>query len=149
MKCNDGEFTKIIEWTPAYDRRHLDPEKNYGIHGMNLRFILSGPKGATQFLIYTNWMLLENRKRWDEQVDAYLCQPMPADVGYHAYTPQYDGQELISPSCECLDGKPCYYDGSGMNAEALFDEFVANGEDAVWAWLKEKYDDIGPKEVIP
>ena len=109
MKTTDGELTKLIEWTPAYDRRHRDPEKNYGIHGMNLRFILIGPKGTTQFLVYTNWMLPENRKTWNEKVAACLCQSQPADAGYYAYAPQRDGQEPLSQSCAAKDEKthPC------------------------------------------
>lgn len=140
MERVDGEFRYLIEWSPAWDKRDPDPKKDYGIHGMELRFVLIGSKGATQFLVYTNWVLPQNCKPWDEMVKAHLLQPMPADVGYHAYVAQREGQQPISQSCEYLGGKPCYYDGSGLQAEELFDIFVAEGEDAVWAWLRKRYD---------
>lgn len=47
-----GDRTRLVEWTPAYDK-----QPKYGIHGMELRFVLKGPEGATQFLLYTNWLL--------------------------------------------------------------------------------------------
>ncbi len=140
MKRVDGEFTYLIEWSPAWDKRDSDPKKDYGIHGMELRFVLIGPKGATQFVIFTNWMLSQNRKPWNEMTEACLLQSMPADVGYHAYVAQYDGQTPLFPECEYLGGKPCYYDGSGLRAEELFDEFVAKGEEVVWIALRERYD---------
>ena len=43
-----------IEFAPAYDKRHPDPQKNYGIHGVEMRWLLEGPRGVIQFLVYTN-----------------------------------------------------------------------------------------------
>lgn len=40
--------------------------------------------------------------------------------------------------CDIL-GVPCYYDGSGLAAEVLFDEFCVKGAPAVWEHLEEKY----------
>lgn len=45
---------RIIEVTPAFDRRDPDPSKSYGIHGAEIRMVLKGDKGATQFVLYTN-----------------------------------------------------------------------------------------------
>ena len=146
MKIREGLFEKIIEWTPAYDKRSEDPNKNYGIGGMTLRFTLKGPNGATQFLVYTNWKLKGNRHPWNKEVKAFIMEPTGADVGYHALSPQYEGQEPISESCEYLDGKPCYYDGSSLMAVELFDEFIEKGEDVVWNKLKESYEELIGKE---
>ena len=146
MERVDGEFRYLIEWSPAFDKRDPDPKKNYGIHGMELCFVLIGPKGATQFVIFTNWMLPQVRAPWDEMIKAHLLQPIPADVGYYAYVAQYDGQTPLFPECEYLGGKPCYYDGSGLQAEGLFDEFVAKGEEVVWSTLRERYDRLAGSE---
>lgn len=35
-----------IKVIPAFDKRHADPSKNYGIHGAEMLFILTGEKGA-------------------------------------------------------------------------------------------------------
>ena len=132
---------RLIEWTPAYDKR-----PTYGIHGMNLRFILKGPEGATQFVIYTNWLLKQNQEAIDGGVDRdfphLLCHPLPADVGYHSPRPLYPEQTVLSETCEYLDGKPCYYDGSTLNAEALYWRFVEQGEAVVWKELEARYWDI-------
>ena len=47
---------KIVKFYPAFDRRK-DPKGNYGIHGVDMRMILKGDKGAVQFVLYTNWHL--------------------------------------------------------------------------------------------
>ena len=143
-QCIQMEKTmeRIVEWEPAYDKRHSDPNKDYGVHGMNLRFVLKGPRGAVQFLLFTNWYLPQNRHNAFEKVSAHILGPLPADVGYHALVPQYDGQEAIEQSCPYLDGAPCYYDGSGLAAQELFDRFVAEGEGAVWSVLEASYKDL-------
>ena len=134
-----SEAERIIEWSPAWDKSDDDPKKNYGIHGMDLKFLLKGDKGVIQFVIYTNWQLPHVRKEWDEKVNAHLLQPIPADVGYHSPIPMYEGQEPIQEECGYLDGKTCYYDGSGLYAQKVFDIFVTDGEEAMWKTLEEEY----------
>jgi hypothetical protein len=93
-------------------------------------------------------------------------QPMAADLGYHSKTPMYEGQEPMGSStmkieedvtkeglerfqfdkqptgtftpCEFTDG-PCYYDGSGLHAERVFDILVSKGGEAVWKYMEECY----------
>ena len=47
----------FIEIEPAFDKRHPDPEKNYGIHGSEIRMLSRGEYGVVQFLIFTHRML--------------------------------------------------------------------------------------------
>jgi hypothetical protein len=142
----DG-FRRRIEFRGAFDKRHTDPSKDYGVHGMDLRFVLIGPKGATQFLCYTGLHLPHVReelfrKRRGEKYD--LGAPMGADIGYHAREPQYEGQSVIQDDCPYVGG-PCYYGGSGLAAEEFMPTFLAEGDDAVWTMLRERYDDVfGP-----
>ena len=133
----------IVEITEAYDKRNPDPAKNYGVHGVNLKFLVKGPKGVIQFLIYTNWMLPHNMEELKAKCDGHYCylEPMPADIGYHSYVPMHEGEAPISKSCEYLEGKPCYYDGSSLNAEPIFDIMVSRGGDAMWAELERWYHD--------
>lgn len=139
MKTEE-KFTRKIEFSPAWDKRNPDPKKNYGVHGMEMKFILKGEKGAVQFVIYTNWHLPHVSKEFEKDKNASLfLKPLPADVGYHSYVPQYEGQEKISDNCPYLEGKPCYYDGSGLKAMTLFDLFVELGEEAMWSELEEFY----------
>ncbi len=129
---------QIIELTPAFDKRHSDPSKNYGIHGVDLRMILQGKLGAVQFVLYTNWQLPHVTAEQNNRKGHLFCQPLPADLGYHAPTPQHEGQPS-QPNCPYLDGQPCYYDGSGLQAEAVYQTLLTEGSEGVWNVLKQKY----------
>ena len=138
---------RIIKFDPAYDKRDPNPHKNYGIHGVNLTFLLKGDAGAVQFVIYTNWMLphvtqeLLRKANSKQTIEAFFL-PMPADCGYHSLTPRYEGQEVMAEACEYTDGKPCYYDGSGLAAEDIYKRLVAEGDSAVWEELEEYYQQV-------
>ena len=136
-------FTKEIQFKPAYDKRHADPKKNYGVHGVTMRWILKGPLGAIQFVVYTNWQLPHvqaemNAKLESGRSHACLHNPMPADLGYHSPKPLYEDQSPMSGKCDVLDGK-CYYAGSGLNAEPIFQLLVEKGHEAVWTALEQEY----------
>jgi hypothetical protein len=138
------KFEQRVTFTPAYDRRHADPNQNYGIHGVECRFELIGAQGATQFVIYTNWHLPEVTKELDRrpvsrEFPHYGCHPLPADLGYHRATPAYEGQASLTEECEFVGGHPCYYDGSGLQAQDLFDTFTREGDAAVWRELERFY----------
>ncbi len=139
------EFKKIVEWQPAFDKRHDDPEKNYGIHGMELRFVLKGPEAATQFLIYTNWLMKHCQQEADrlhhDRFPHLVCHPLPVDVGYHSLRRVEPNQEPHD-ECEYLDGRRCYYDGSSNLALDLYWRFVAGGDAVVWRELEERYWDV-------
>lgn len=138
------ELKRDIYFTAAYDKRHPDPGKNYGIHGAEMRFVLSGDEGAVQFLLYTNWYLphvtreLESKR--DGKYNYFL--PMPADIGYHSPKPIYEGQEVMAETCEYLGGKPCYYDGSGLQAEVYFEVLVSEGGEALWKKMEHYYHEL-------
>ena len=140
---------RIVEFTPAFDKRNSDPNKNYGIHGVDLRMILKGNKGAVQFILYTNWYLphVQKELNWKATKEGILSiecflNPMPADLGYHSLTPHYEGQSIASESCQYLDGKPCYYGGSGLNAERIYNVLLEEGSDGVWRELEDYYNHL-------
>lgn len=125
-------FTREIVFEPAWDRRHEDPSKNYGIHGVTIRFHLKGPKGVIQFVLFTGWYLPECRVE--------NTPPFPADLGYHSPVPLRDWQEQpITESCDLLDGRPCYYDGSGLQADRIYDVLLREGSEGVWRELEIHY----------
>lgn len=149
---------KIVEFAPAFDKRNPDPSKNYGIHGVELRMILKGDKGAVQFVLYTNWHLPHVQQelvtKCHRQGGPSLIggspwcsnEPMPADLGYHSPIPRYDGQGICTESCGYLDGKPCYYDGSGLNAKKVYEVLLEKGSDGVWEYLQDFYDELFGEE---
>lgn len=139
---------KIVSFSPAFDKRHADPAKNYGIHGVDIRFVLKGKSGAVQFLIYTNWHLPKVQNEMNAHAlrscDKYAIEsllPMPADFGYHSKCQQYEGQESITDSCEYCDGQPCYYDGSSLYAETVYKRLVQEGDSGVWDELQKYYEE--------
>lgn len=147
---------RIIEFDPAFDRRDPVPSKNYGIHSVTLRFILKGELGAVQFIVYTNWHLPSVTKERDlkaltEPLDQIqlnvLFRPMAADLGYHSRKPMYDDQEMLSDKCPVLDGV-CYYDGSGLNAQPVFEILLKEGGEGVWSRLEEEYHTVFEAEAV-
>ena len=148
---------RIVRFLPAFDRRHPDPSKNYGIHGVEMVMYVAGPEGATQFKLFTNWHLpevqIETEARAcsrgtdylnpgkDKCMCIVLARPMAADLGYHRKTPAYADQRPIGDgACEWTSGD-CYYDGSGLNAERIFETLVREGDEAVWQALEEYYEE--------
>jgi hypothetical protein len=133
---------RITTVYPAYDKRNPDPTKNYGIHSAELKMVLKGELGAVQFLLYTGWYLehvareLYSNQRRDYEYSYFT--PQPADLGYHSTTPRYEGQPP-SDECEYLEGKPCYYDGSSLNARKPYELLITLGSEAVWKYLEEYY----------
>jgi len=148
---------RIVEFNPAFDKRK-DPKGNYGIHGGNMRMLLKGDKGVVQFLLYTNWhlphvsdeldnkILMDGRQGKLSEYSFSIFHPLPADLGYHSSVPQYEGQSIASDSCEYLDGKPCYYDGSGLGAERIYEVLLKEGSDGVWRELEDYYNMIFESE---
>lgn len=140
-------FTKIVELTPAFDKRDKNPAKNYGIHNVELRMILRGPLGATQFVLYTNWQLphvtqemIDDNYGHDSTKIKVCFLPLPADLGYHWNTRRYDTQH--SQPCKYTKSGKCYYDGSGLNAYRIYEVLIREGSDGVWRELKEYYDRV-------
>ncbi len=122
---------RITVFTPAFDRREL----GHGVHGVDLRMVLKGKLGAVQFVLFTNWHLKSvDTTTWDDRLE----KPLPADLGYHSPKPMFDDHELCHDKCEYLDG-PCYYDGSTLNAERVFNVLLEKGSDGVWKLLEEYY----------
>jgi hypothetical protein len=135
----DMTFERRIVITGAYDKRHPEPSKNYGIHGMDMCFYLIGPRGAVQFVFYSAQHLKHVANELRASLGYNPFHGMGADIGYHAITPQYQGQEC--GDCTLLPGGKCYYDGSGLAASEFEDEFVAGGSEIVWPMLKQKYNE--------
>lgn len=131
------ELKRTVMFHPAFDKRSPNPKENYGIHGVEIRFLLSGPHGAVQFLLFTNWQLPHVAKEF-ETASYRFNKPMPADLGYHSRTPHYEGHQHMGP-CEFLDGANCYYDGSSLNAERVFNRLLRDGDAGVWSELEDYY----------
>jgi hypothetical protein len=132
-------FERKISFTPAFDKRDPNPNKNYGIGAVRLLFTLKGPLGATQWLIGTNWYCASAREHLRNFPDRpSAMKPEGWDLGFHGRAPVYEGQSKTHDHCDLTDG-PCFYDGSGLNADLLIEGFLTGGEDYVWRALEAYY----------
>jgi hypothetical protein len=117
---------------------------SHGKHGLNIRFVVKGDGGAVQFVIYTGWMpqLKKPSTIGVRDCDWDFGEVMPADLGYHSKTPHYEGQNRMPGKCEYCDGKPCYYDGSSLNANDAMYALVNGGDNGLWKFLEEYYETV-------
>jgi hypothetical protein len=126
-------FRRETQWQVGYDHRRDPAMQKYGCHGMNLRFLLHGPKATIQFVIFTGWL-----PTWEPHDDLFKGhEVLPADLGYHADKQQYSEQS--SMKCDCRPAGVCFYDGSGLSAYDAFKIFVSKGEEAMWKHLEDYY----------
>lgn len=67
--------------------------------------------------------------------------PMGVNVGYHSKVPRFEGQ-APSPRCDLM--QPCYFDGSGLRAEAWLTAYAETGYDLGWVkqQLGNYYDEL-------
>ena len=112
-------------------------EGYHGISGMNVRFMVIGEKGVVQFVMSLPSMV-PSEDAGEPMPFKNGPTPYGTDLGYHAYEPQFEGQ-TPQDSCKFLDGKPCYYDGSSLNADAPLKTLINAGEDALWEFLEKYY----------
>lgn len=142
-------FERIVEFTPAFDKRSTNPKKDYGIGSMQIRFVLKGKYGAVQFLCGTNIYLPETIEEYktkgvngrrvnllDDVNDGSGLRGW--DLGYHSPRPTYEGQTIMDENCKYTGGK-CYYDGSGLNAIPFVDVLIREGSEGIWKKLEEYY----------
>lgn len=143
------EFTRRVDITPSFDRRHPSPSINYGISAMRIWFLLIGPKGAVQWQIGTNWYCKSAQAHLrslpehltdasENALGGSRYQPQGWDLGYHAREPQYDSHTPMDGDCHVIGGL-CFYDGSVLNAELLIDGFLEGGERFLWPALEAYY----------
>ena len=119
---------KIIKFIPAYDKK----EKNCGIHGVDIKFVLIGELGAIEFRIATGWYLKSTRG------DNQDCSFLPSGLTYHSPKPFYENQYAVK-ECEYLNDKECYRDGSILNSYEVFDILCEKGDAGVWEYLENYY----------
>jgi hypothetical protein len=129
-------FRREVQITPPYDKRHKNPSKNYGIGGMMLRMMVVKNKSAIQFVAYLPVYLPHVVNELSE--NGHNFKGAGFDVGYHSPTPQYAEQKPIEDNCPATGGV-CYYDGSSLQAEPVYEVFLQDGMDAVWPILESRW----------
>lgn len=129
----DGFQTAVV-FEPGYN----DRGGNYGVHGMDFRFLLRGPRGAVGFLMSSGWV--PGEKGVNPTVSTLF--PMGMDISYHAHSPQREDHEQASAKCPYLDGQTCFSDGAFMAAEPVLEAFIVRGDAVIWEALREWHDNL-------
>lgn len=129
-----------IWWTPAYDKRDPNPSKNYGVHGMEITFVLRTPdfKQGLTFTLMTNWHLPHVTQEMRQR--GRLPEVLPASVALHTLAPA-DEPASIS-TCQVVGG-PCRGDGgcSFTLGDEFFKILVTDGIEALWSKMQATLDD--------
>ena len=130
-----GDFTRVMEFRPGWP---LDPE--YGRHGMEIWFYLTGVEGTTYFSLMTNWVPGEIGLGMVKS-GAFT---MANVLGYCWPTRVRTSDEQRS-DCGINPGS-CFSDSGTLAAVPVFDRFIAEGSDAVWSELESYYTVLCAKE---
>lgn len=133
-----GKLEHIVKFKACHGGSH-------GAHGLNICFYVKGERGAIQFILYTGWLPQRVGRDYIESINSWLDPsttthfPIPAYLDYHSPIPMYDGQSQVTDSCDLLDGKPCYYDRSRLQAVGAMYTLVNGGGEALWEFLESVY----------
>lgn len=112
-------LTKEVKVTPYPDGKTL--RHSWYLHGKN---------GTVQFVYVES-----SNPDW-RNISRYAL-----DVGYH-WDFDVSGYGLETDECDCRPSGQCWYDGSGLAADRLFNQFVEQGSDIIWETLTKRYNDI-------
>ena len=84
---------------------------SHGVHGSELRMYVIGPRGATQFVLYTNWMWPETTKRSEESFGPSRWGTLGQNArSYFGPTP---ADPLEALRCQRSRGEPPGFAGPG------------------------------------
>jgi len=130
-----------------------DEGGSHGRHGLDILFLVHGKKGSVQFKLSTGWYPYYSKQsnigtREVRHYDTINVFPFPTDLGYHSYKPMYKDHSSMG-KCDVLNGKECFYDGSGLNAQDAFYILVNAGEEKLWKFLEEYYLCVFEKKKYP
>lgn len=111
----------------AFDRRIDDSEKSYGIGCERRAYVLIGDKGAVTFVIGTGKYL--------PHLSQHNKEPMACGLDRHSLVPApYENPAAPSQNpCRWL-GKPCWSDGSCLQADEILKKWLELSQDEDWLW---------------
>lgn len=124
------EFNRDVKVIPAWD----SGTRERGAHNAELIFLLTGPKGALTFTIYTGWYLDPKKN----------LRSIYASVDYHGHSP-IDQEDSLHCLCQWLGEKPCY-SGRLCCGDKLFTTLTSRGTNGLWEEMEALYRSLFDKE---
>lgn len=152
---DEFEFRTIIG-RPAYEKRHDDPARNYGIGGLALHFALIGPEGAVSLEVLTGWFLPHVRERLRRETDhaPHFASGNPARCAFeptagpmcsHDHRRRHNHYAAEPDDCDLLPGGKCWGDHGYLAGDQLLEALIAGGEpglrDAMRGWYDAMIDE--------
>lgn len=152
MNLHQSDFERRVSFWPAFEKRHDDPGRDYGIGCVKARFALIGPLAAVSFDVFTGWYLPHVRERLRRETDHAVspitgkhrsCSLEGHGGAMHLHFAPDSRPNYLSDQedqeCDLLPGRRCVGDVGYMIGEALFDALVEGGDDGLWAAMEEQY----------
>jgi|18_taG_2_1085343.scaffolds.fasta_scaffold18916_2 hypothetical protein len=149
-----NEFTKRVDFTPAYNK------EDYGIHPVEIKFLLSKPDQIVILSLYTDWYLPDDQhrlneskfkhNRWSGGRDGNGTAPWATDLGYHSAKPVHSWQKHSEATkCQYTSTGSCHYDGSSINCDRTRNELLWRGDKGVWEDLERYWNAVFGLESLP
>lgn len=115
---------------------------SHGRHNAELSMTVRGPDAEITLVIGTGWDLptVPSHHRRARLDDDY---PRGRFVEFHTARPRCEGQDRGEPRPDgtCKDWADCYIDAGYTMSNEPARLLVAEGSDAVWAWLENLYNE--------
>lgn len=150
------DLQRALAHVPGYVDTDTGPQ-SIGKHGMELEWLLRGPNGAVFFNLMTGWVPGEvgNEFKYRDNGSTRptphaLYYPSSGRIGYHALSlqpddEQWQGAAPTTKDCELAHREPgpCWSSVLGYGiADELMVEYVREGEQVIWDYLKKTYDEL-------
>ena len=138
-------FRRQVRFDPGHTiRRTKGDGSDYGIASMQIRFLLHGEHGTTQFALFSGWYPEKVPVPGRSWTDWHHTAPAGLDLGAHWDTPwsEYMTEEdgaYAHRECDMRASGMCWYDGSSLRADEFMETFFREGDDAVWTLLENEY----------
>jgi hypothetical protein len=139
----DG-LERAVVFAPGYNCPKPGGQ-GHGVHGMEIRWYLRGPKGGAWVAFSTDWipgrlspghglpplgMVLRDRDQY----------PNGCGLGWCGLVPQREDHEpSVDAGCYLVPGGTCYSDMSFMASDPVAVDFTERGEPAIWEALESCY----------
>lgn len=119
-------LTKTITFEPAVD------DRNQGQRGVTIRFVISGERGAVEFVLLTSWVLPATPPLSNQAL------PAPGIGQVLIHNLREDDGESSGP-CRYLNDVPCFVAHDATAADVVLDRLLRTGSPGVWAELTRVY----------
>lgn len=143
---DNGEVRQVL-FRPSF-HRCTDPKGNFGIGDVRMMWVLKHEGWAMTWDVFTGWGLPAEEFKAAapdcthpaHRTGYPLHEATGGGVDWHSPVPTYEGQEQAQSACQWLDG-PCYLDSGFILGSDLFDLLRIEGDEAVWARMRELMDE--------